>query len=155
MFIYLHVLLGVFEKHLEILVLSLKIFDLMKVFRVHWHLFVGSLFLVEIQKVCWVYVIDGELGEILLPVDILGLDCLTTSLSTLRLIWLCPEVLLLCVLLWCNITFSRLTCTWLSPYLLARAPASHGLSHVLTDQSGSCCSCIAMQIDSCAHHLAP
>jgi hypothetical protein len=68
-------------------------------------LFVGSLVLVEIQKVGWVDVIDGVLSEILLPVDILGLDCLTTSLSTLWLVWLGPEVgllllLLLLIILW-------------------------------------------------------
>jgi len=70
----------------------------MGVFLVHCYLFVGSLVLVKIQKVCWVYVIDGVLSEILLPVDILGLDCLTTSLSTLWLVWLRPEVVLLWVL---------------------------------------------------------
>lgn len=70
----------------------------MEVFLVHCQLFVGSLVLVKIQKVGWVYVIDGVLSEILLPVHTLGLDCLTSSLPTLWLVWLSPEVLLLWVL---------------------------------------------------------
>ena len=96
----------------------------MEALLVHCHLVAGSSFLIEIQKVCWVYVVDGELCEILLSVYIFGLEYLTASLPTVC--WLVG--LRLEVLLRCDVTFSRLTRARLSSRLLASVPASCRLS---------------------------